>query len=140
MIGFLPTLNAMLNATSALLLVIAHRHALARRYDRHRRMMLSAVATSVLFLLSYLFYHAVHGTTRFPGEGWIRPVYFLLLGSHTVLAAAIVPMVLLSLRFGLKDARDRHRRIARWTYPLWLYVSVTGVIIYLLLYHLYPQG
>ncbi len=137
MIDTLPTLNAILNTTSAVLLFIGHRHALAKRFDKHKRFMLAALGTSVLFLCSYLTYHSFHGTTHFTGGGWIRPVYFVLLGSHTVLAAAIVPLVLITLRRGLRDDRQRHRQIAKITYPLWLYVSVTGVLIYLLLYHIY---
>ena len=100
--------------------------------------MIAAVTASVLFLISYITYHAYHGTTRFEGEGLIRPVYFTILTTHTILAVAIVPLVMITLRRGLKEQFDRHVRIARWTYPIWLYVSVTGVIVYLMLYHLYP--
>ncbi len=137
MIDALPTVNALLNTSSAVLLLFGHRHAVAQRYAVHKRFMLAAFTTSVLFLCSYLTYHAIHGTTHFSGEGWIRPVYFVLLGSHTILAAVIVPLVLMTLRRGLRDDRPRHRRIAKITYPLWLYVSVTGVLIYFLLYHIY---
>ena len=102
--------------------------------------MLSAATVSLLFLVSYLTYHAQVGSVRFLGRGPARTVYFTILISHTVLAAVIVPMVLRSLWLGLKRQDFRHRRIARWTFPLWLYVSVTGVVIYAMLYHLYPHG
>lgn len=138
MLDFLPTLNALLNSSSAVLLLVGHRFIKQGETRSHRACMIAAFVTSVLFLISYLTYHAVHGTTTFPGQGWIRPVYFTILTSHTILAAAIVPLVIITLRRGLKELYDKHRRIARWTYPLWLYVSVTGVVIYLLLYHLYP--
>lgn len=103
----------------------------------HRACMMAAFACSTAFLVSYLAYHARVGSVRFAGEGWIRPVYFGLLLSHTVLAAVIVPMVLMTLWRGLRGNYERHRWIARWTLPLWLYVSITGVLIYFLLYHLY---
>ena len=101
--------------------------------------MIGAFSVSILFLISYLTYHYHHGTTRFMGEGLIRPVYFTLLTSHTILAAAIVPLAIITLRRGLRDQIERHVKIARWTYPVWLYVSVTGVIVYVMLYHLYPS-
>ena len=132
----LPGVNATLNATTAILLAIGYR--LIRRGHRraHRAVMLSAFGVSVLFLVSYLWYHAHAGTTRFPGHGWIRPVYFAILLSHTVLAAAIVPLVLVTLARGLRADFPRHARLARWTLPAWLYVSVTGVVIYGMLYRL----
>jgi len=102
--------------------------------ERHRRLVLMALGTSVLFLISYLTYHAQIGSKHFEGTGWIRPVYFAILISHTILAAAIVPLILVTLRRGLRMDRPRHRAIARVTFPLWLYVSVTGVVIYLMLY------
>jgi putative membrane protein len=139
MLDFLPTLNALLNSTSAVLLFVGHRFIHRGNTQAHRRCMTGAVCTSVLFLISYLTYHYYHGTTSFPGEGWIRPVYFTILTSHTILAAAIVPLVIVTFRRGLLELFDTHKRIARWTYPLWLYVSVTGVIIYVMLYHLYPS-
>ncbi len=133
-----PALNAVLNGASAVLLVIAHRFITAGKMDQHRRTMLAAVSTSVLFLVNYLTYHAIiHGSKHFPGQGSVRYLYFTILLTHTVLAAAIVPMVLVTLTRGLKANYERHRAIARWTYPLWLYVSVTGVVIYLMLYQLY---
>ncbi len=138
MLDFLPTLNAFLNSTSFVLLVIGRRFIKKGNRHAHKKCMISAVLTSVLFLISYLTYHYYHGATRFAGEGWIRPVYFTILTSHTILAAAIVPLVIITLRRGLQEIFDKHKRIARWTYPLWLYVSVTGVVIYIILYHLYP--
>ena len=102
--------------------------------------MLAALAASTAFLVSYLYYHYQVGSVAFQGRGWIRPIYFAILISHTVLAVAIVPLVLVTLTRALRGQFDRHRRIARWTFPLWLYVSITGVIIYLLLYQLYPSA
>lgn len=102
--------------------------------------MIAAFAVSSVFLISYVVYHVRVGSVHFQGQGWIRPVYFVLLGSHTVLAVVIVPMILITLRRAWLEQFDRHRRIARWTLPLWFYVSVTGVIVYFLLYHLYARG
>ena len=102
--------------------------------------MLIAFACSVAFLASYVIYHLHAGVVHFMGQGWIRPVYFTLLGTHTVLAIVIVPLALITLSRALAQKFDRHRRIARWTLPIWLYVSVTGVIVYLLLYRLYPAA
>ena len=132
----LPALNATLNATSAVLLTIGWTLIRRGRIELHRKVMIAACCTSVAFLVSYLVYHAQVGSVRFTGQGAIRIVYFAILISHTILAAAIVPMVLLSLSRGLKRQDVRHRAIARWTMPLWLYVSVTGVIVYLMLYQL----
>lgn len=132
----LPALNATLNATSAVLLTIGWTLIRRGRVEQHRRVMIAAFCTSVAFLVSYLTYHAQVGSVRFTKQGPIRVVYFTILLTHTVLAAAIVPMVLLSLSRGLKRQVARHRAIARWTMPLWLYVSVTGVIVYLMLYRL----
>lgn len=138
LLDFLPTLNAILNATSGVLLIVGHRYIKRGNRVVHKRFMLASIAASVLFLISYVTYHSYHGTTRFPGEGWIRPVYFTILTTHTILAAAIVPLVIITLRRALKEQFDRHVKIARWTYPIWLYVSVTGVIVYVMLYHVYP--
>jgi uncharacterized membrane protein YozB (DUF420 family) len=132
----LPTVNALLNGTSALLLLAGfHR---IRRGDRngHRGFMLAAVAASSLFLASYLVYHAHAGSVRFGGQGWVRPVYFLILISHTLLAVAVLPLVFVTVLRALRGRFDSHRRIARWTFPIWLYVSVTGVVVYVMLYHL----
>ena len=132
-----PVINAALNGASAVLLVIAHRQIKVGRMAAHRALMLSAVCTSSLFLASYLYYHWHVGSVPFQGRGWSRPLYFSILTSHTILAAAIVPLVIITLTRALRQRFDRHRAIARWTYPLWLYVSVTGVIIYFMLYHLF---
>ena len=132
-----PALNAALNATSAILLVTAHSMIQRGRVAVHRRLMLAAVVTSSLFLVSYLYYHAHVGSVRFRGQGWSRPLYFTILISHTILAAVIVPLVIVSLMRALRARFDRHRLVARWTYPLWLYVSITGVVIYFMLYHIF---
>ncbi len=133
----LPHLNAALNATSFLLLVAALYMIRRGNVQAHRRLMLSALAVSCLFLVSYVAYHAQYGSVRFTGQGAVRVVYFVILVTHVILAAAIVPLVIITLRRALAGDFARHRRIARWTYPLWLYVSVTGVVVYLMLYHLY---
>ncbi len=132
----LPGVNATLNASTAVLLVIGHRLIRHGHRAAHRAVMLSAFCLSVLFLVSYVYYHAHAGTTRFAGTGWIRPVYFAILLSHTVLAAAIVPLVLVTLARALRSDFPKHARLARWTLPVWLYVSVTGVVIYGMLYRL----
>jgi uncharacterized membrane protein YozB (DUF420 family) len=132
----LPALNATLNATSAVLLSTAWILIKRGRWTAHRNVMIAACCTSVLFLVSYLVYHAQVGSVRFTKPGAIRVVYFSILLTHTVLAAVIVPMAIVTLSRGLSGRYDRHRRIARWTMPLWLYVSVTGVIVYLMLYRM----
>jgi len=132
----LPTVNALLNATSAGLLIAGYLAIRRGRRARHRALMLAAVASSTLFLVSYLTYHAHAGTTRFVGSPPVRAAYLTILGTHTVLAAAIVPLVILALTRALRGEFARHRRVARWALPVWLYVSVTGVVIYLMLYHL----
>jgi uncharacterized membrane protein YozB (DUF420 family) len=129
-----PIINASLNGASAVLLLTAHSMIKRGRMAAHRTLMLTAVATSSLFLASYLYYHAHVGSVPFQGQGWSRPVYFTILISHTILAAAIVPLVIITLIRALRESFDRHRAIARWTYPLWLYVSITGVVIYFMLY------
>jgi len=133
-----PKINAALNGSSAVLLV-AGRALIARgKIAAHRAVMLTAFATSTLFLVSYLYYHWPHhgGIVYFHGTGWLRILYFTILISHTSLAIVIVPMVLITLSRGLREQFSRHRAIARWTFPLWLYVSVTGVIVYLMLFQL----
>jgi putative membrane protein len=135
-----PALDAGLNALSAVLLALGFFFIRRKNVSAHKACMLSAFASSTLFLACYLWYHAHHGVTHFPGRGAVRAFYFALLGSHTVLAAVIVPLVLLTLYRALRQRFDLHRRVARWTLPLWLYVSVTGVVVYWMLYHLYaPQ-
>ena len=132
----LPALNATLNATTAVLLVTAYLLIRRRRIAAHRATMLAALAVSAAFLVSYLVYHAQVGARPFPGRGWIRPVYFAILITHTVLAAAVVPLALVTLARGLRADFTRHAHLARWTLPVWLYVSVTGVLIYVMLYRL----
>ena len=135
----LPALNAVLNATSAVLLVLGWRAIRAGRRETHRALMIAAVTVSTLFLASYLTRVALTGTHRFPGEGAMKAAYLVVLGTHTVLAALAAPMVLRTLFLSLRERFADHRRIARWTLPVWLYVSVTGVVVYLMLYHLAPR-
>jgi len=132
----LPALNATLNATAAVLLSIGYVLIRKGRIDTHRKVMLAAFVTSALFLVSYLVYHANVGSKRFPGHGTLRTIYLTILLTHTVLAAVIVPLVLVTLSRALSARFDRHRAIARLTLPIWLYVSVTGVIVYWMLYRL----
>ena len=132
-----PAINATLNGSSAVLLVSARTMIKCGRVAVHRALMLAAVGTSTLFLISYVYYHAHVGNVHFQGHGWSRPVYFSILISHTILATVIVPLVIITLSRGLRQRFDRHRAIARWTYPIWLYVSVTGVVIYVMLFHLF---
>src|SRR5262249_4204177 len=137
----LPALNAVLNSASAILMVTGHRFMHKNRIAAHRTCMIAAVCSSALFLISYLYYHFHAGVIRFQGTGWIRGLYFGVLISHSILAVAIVPMVLATLWFGLRARFDSHRPFARYTYPLWLYVSVTGVLIYFMVYHWFaPAG
>ena len=132
----LPALNAALNASSTVLLVTGY--LFIRRGDRrkHKACMIAALVMSALFLTSYVIYHAQVGSVPFKRTGWIRTVYFAVLIPHVILAAAIVPPILITVSRGLSAKYDKHRRIARWTLPLWLYVSVTGVIVYLMLYQM----
>jgi uncharacterized membrane protein YozB (DUF420 family) len=136
-VGALPGLNATLNGISAVLLTTGY--VFIRRGDReaHRRCMLGALAVSAAFLVSYVIYHLNAGSRPFAGQGPVRLVYFAILLTHVVLAAAIVPLALVTATRGLRGQLDRHTRIARWTLPIWLYVSVTGVVIYLMLYQIY---
>jgi uncharacterized membrane protein YozB (DUF420 family) len=136
-ISDLPTLNAALNACSALCLTFGY--VFIRRGDRvnHQRAMLAALGTSALFLVSYVIYHANVGSKPFPGQGTIRWIYLSILFTHIVLAAVILPMALVTAARGLRGRFDRHVRLARWTLPIWMYVSVTGVVIYLMLYQMY---
>jgi uncharacterized membrane protein YozB (DUF420 family) len=133
----LPHLNAALNAASGLLLLAGLYFIFRGNVRAHRASMLSALVVSVLFLVSYVAYHAQYGSVKFQGRGLARPVYFFILITHVILAAAIVPLVFVTARRALRGDFIRHRKIARWTYPLWLYVSVTGVVVYVMLYHLY---
>ncbi len=133
---FLPTLNATLNSLSAILLVTGYLCIRRKKIAAHKTAMISAVVTSSLFLISYLVYHYQIGSKHFEGQGWLRPMYFSILTSHTILAAAIVPLVIITVTRAWKGQFGRHARIARRTLPLWLYVSVTGVVVYLMLYHI----
>ena len=133
----LPHLNASLNALSFLFLLTGHRLIKQQRVSAHRACMLSACVTSALFLTSYLVYHAQVGSVRFGGIGWVRSLYLWILGTHTVLAAAVPVLAILTLRLALKGNFPAHRKIARWTYPIWAYVSITGVVVYLMLYWIY---
>jgi uncharacterized membrane protein YozB (DUF420 family) len=130
-------LNAILNGSSAILLVAGYSAIRAGKMAIHKRFMIAAFAVSTVFLASYLIYHYRVGHVVFHGQGWIRPVYFVLLTSHTILAIVIVPMVLVTLRRAWLEKFDKHRLIARWTLPLWFYVSVTGVVVYLMVYQIY---
>ena len=135
----LPAVNATLNGISAVLLVIGYVLVRQRRLEQHRHVMIAAFSTSVLFLICYVIYHANVGSKRFPGQGPIRSVYFFILITHIVLAALVPPMAIVTLVRGLRERYDAHRRLARWTLPIWLYVSVTGVLVYFFLYHWFPS-
>ncbi len=132
-----PVIDASLNGTSAVLLLIGRGLIQRGRMAAHRAVMVTALVSSSLFLASYLYYHWHVGSVHFQGQGWTRPVYFSILISHTILAAVIVPMIIITLSRALRERFDRHRGIARWTDPLWLYVAVTGVVIYVMLYKLF---
>lgn len=132
----LPALNAALNATAAVLLVSGFILIRRGRKEAHRWVMLGAFAVSTLFLISYVVYHAHVGTVRFPGTGWIRGAYLAILFTHTLLAAAVPPLAIVTLSRALRARFDKHRAIARWTLPVWLYVSVTGVVVYYMLYRM----
>jgi len=129
-----PPINATLNGTSAVLLITGRALIMRGRMAAHRTVMIAALITSSIFLTSYLYYHYHVGSVHFAGQGFWRPVYFTILITHTILAAVIVPMIIVTLVRALSERYDRHRAIARWTFPLWLYVSVTGVIVYFMLY------
>jgi uncharacterized membrane protein YozB (DUF420 family) len=141
-----PHLNAALNATSGVLLMIGFALIRSGRRDAHKLAMLSAAGISALFLVSYVAHHSVRtyyfglGPTRFTGEGLARPIYFTILMSHTILATAVAPFVIAVLWRGLKGRFEQHKRLARLVFPVWLYVSITGVAVYIMLYHLYPAS
>lgn len=136
----LPLVNAVLNTSCTVLLLTGFYFIKRRRIAAHRAVMISAFAISILFLTSYLIYHSQVGTVHFTGAGLIRPVYFTILTSHTILAAALPFLVVITLSRALLRRFDRHKKLAHWTLPIWLYVSVTGVVIYLMLYRWYPAG
>ena len=143
-LAIFPHLNAALNASSAIFLIVGFYFIMRREIARHRFCMISASCVSAFFLLCYVTHHALRtfyfglGPTKFTGEGLIRPVYFTILTSHTILATLVAPFVVLTLWRALKGQFDRHKRLARLVYPVWIYVSVTGVVVYLLLYQFYP--
>lgn len=130
-------LNATLNGTSGILLACGYAAIRAGKREAHKRFMISAFVVSCLFLVSYLIYHYRVGHVAFQGQGWIRPVYFVLLTSHTILAIVIVPLILITLRRAWTERFDKHKRIAKWTLPLWFYVCLTGVIVYWMVYQMY---
>ena len=144
LLGIFPHLNAFLNGLSSLFLLAGFSFILRRDIAKHRACMLTACTVSALFLVSYITYHSLRtyyfglGPTRFTGEGIARPIYLTILTSHTILAAGVAPFILLTLWRALKADFDRHRKVARLVYPVWLYVSITGVVVYVMLYHLYP--
>ena len=138
--AFFPALNATLNGTSAVLLVTGRTLIARGRIAAHRACMIAAVTASAVFLGCYLYFHWRVGNVRFLGQGWARMLYFSILISHTILAIVIVPLVIITLIRGLRARYDRHRAIARWTFPLWLYVGVTGVIVYFMLYQWFPHS
>jgi len=136
----LPALNASLNGLSAIFLSFGYAFIKNGRRDAHRNCMVAAVTTSALFLVSYLTYHSlVKGVTRFQGPPVPRAIYLSILTTHSILAVVILPMVLITLRFAIQQRWESHKRLSRWTWPLWMYVSVTGVIVYLMLYQLFPS-
>ena len=136
----LPLLNASLNSLCTLLLVAGYVLIKKGRETAHKRVMLAAFGVSCLFLVSYVIYHASHGSTKFEQPQPIRGIYLAILISHILLAATVPVLAIWTIWLGLKDRREKHRKVARWTLPIWLYVSVTGVVIYVMLYHLYPAA
>ena len=132
-VGYLPSANAAFNSLSALCLILGYINIRRRNRVVHMRFMLSATVFSALFLLSYITYHYFHGDTKFPGQGWIRPVYFFILITHISLSVIALPLILATLWYSLRNHFRFHRKVARWTFPIWLYVSVTGVVVYFVL-------
>ena len=132
----LPAVNASLNATATVLLLTGYTLIRQGKRDQHRKVMLAAFGVSILFLICYVVYHAQVGSVKFQGHGWLRPVYFTILITHVILAATVPVFAILTLRRALKGEFAKHRKLARVTFPIWLYVSITGVIVYLMLYHL----
>ncbi len=139
-VSSLPAVNASLNALSTILLLAAYVQIRRGNRQAHKKLMLSACVSSALFLVSYLVYHNNSGMTKFLGEGWARTAYFFILFTHIPLAALVPPLAIVTLTYGLRERFDRHRRIARITLPIWLYVSVTGVLVYFFLYHWFPSA
>ena len=135
----LPALNAFLNGSSTVFLSFGYYFIRNKRITAHRNCMVSAFVTSTLFLISYLTYHALAGGTLFKDPAWFRPIYLTILSTHIFLAMIIIPLVLVTIRRAATGQIERHKKIARWTWPIWMYVSVTGVLIYFLLYQIFPQ-
>jgi len=142
LVHVMPAINASLNALSGVLLLTAYVLIRRKKIELHKRFMIAACVTSLVFLASYVTYHFLRGgvVSRFGGEGWVRSLYFTILISHTTLAVTIVPLAILSVRYGLKMRVAQHRRVAKWTFPLWMYVSVTGVLVYFFLYQWFPSS
>jgi uncharacterized membrane protein YozB (DUF420 family) len=139
-IEILPHLQATLNLTAVSLMTIGYYYIRKQNKAAHRACMIAALVVSTLFLVAYIYYHFHVGNVKFAGQGIIRPIYFSILASHILLAALIVPLILVTLRYAFGEKFIKHRRIARWTLPLWLYVSITGIIVYLLAFHFYPPA
>lgn len=135
----LPVVNAVLNATATVLLLVGHSFLKQRKIEAHKRTMITAFAVSCVFLVCYLVYHYNVGSVKFDKPGWVRTIYLWILTTHTILAGTVPVLAIITLRFGLKAKFAKHRAIAKWTYPIWLYVSITGVIVYLLLYQVKPR-
>ena len=135
----LPVIDAVLNSTAAVLLLVAHSKIKQRKIDEHRKLMIAALVVSMAFLACYLTYHYKVGVVYFTKQGWVRTTYLWILATHTILASIVPFLAIITLYLGLKRRDARHRKIARWTYPIWLYVSVTGVVVYLLLYQVQPR-
>ncbi len=132
----LPALNALLNFTSGILLFLGYRKVKSGDRDGHKKIMIAALTVSALFFISYLIYHAEVGSVPYPHHDWTRPVYFLILIPHVILAAVMVPFILTAVYFALRGRDDQHKKIVRWVWPVWMFVSISGVLIYLMLYHL----
>jgi len=134
--GWMPTVNAFLNAVTAGLLIAGRVQIKRGRRDLHRRIMITALTTAALFLISYLFYHYQVGSVKYVKYDWTRPIYFFILTTHTILAAAMVPFIVAAVYFALKGKFERHKKITVWLWPVWIYVSVTGIVVYLMLYRM----
>jgi len=132
----LSTVNAVLNTISAILLIIGYRYIKRGEQQKHKRCMIAALITSALFLTSYLIYHYNVGSVPYPYHDWTRPIYFIILIPHVILAAVMTPFILIAVWFALRGQFERHRKLVRWVWPVWIYVSISGVVIYLMLYHL----
>lgn len=135
-ISDLSTLNALLNAVSATLLIAGYRYIKKGEQEKHKRFMVGALVVSALFLTSYLIYHYYVGSVPYPHHDWTRPVYFIILIPHVILAGIMTPFILVAVWFALKAQFERHRKLVKWVWPVWIYVSLSGVVIYLMLYHL----